>query len=434
MSASGFESQPASPENCLPATGDSHNLGTATTTRRKRGPSLSRRTGQNGNVFQHTKTWDSVGRTYGRFWIDVPGKGRQRKTITLGVCRTITIARQRLREYLDATGVNSKQAFLSNTAPATKFREQSAIWISSLAKRRRKPVKPATIFNWQHALDRWVLPNIGDKLLAEISNGALRQLVDKMAAAGLSAKSIVSHAQVVKMVLASAVNEDGEQLHPRKWNHDFIGLPIVEKENQHRPTVTEAEIEGILANTKTKYAVLFALLAGTGLRIGEALGLKATDLSPDCRILYVRRSIWHGQEQAPKTPNAIREIDIAESLAEVLRQVVSAKSGYLFAAATGRPLIQRNVLGRLHATGKKSGFHAFRRFRTETLRRARVPEDLIKLWLGHSKQTVTDFYAGGLSKDLAWRREWCDRVGLGFSLIGLHGLQNVVPIDSAKVA
>ena len=79
------------------------------------------------------------------------------------------------------------------------------------------------------------------------------------------------------------------------------------------------------------------------------------------------------------------------------------------------------------------GFHAFRRFRTETLRRAQVPEDLTKLWLGHSKSSVTDFYAGGLSKDLAWRREWCDKVGLGFSF-GLHGLQNAVAIDSAKVA
>jgi len=38
-----------------------------------------------------------------------------------------------------------------------------------------------------------------------------------------------------------------------------------------------------------------------------------------------------------------------------------------------------------------------------------------------------------LSNDLAWRREWCERVGLGFQL-GYVGLQNVVPIDPAKVA
>jgi integrase len=170
------------------------------------------------------------------------------------------------------------------------------------------------------------------------------------------------------------------------------------------------------------------------LRIGEALGLKATDLSPDCRTLYVLRSIWHGQEQQPKTPNAVREVDIAEPLANLLREYVAGKSGYIFAAATGRPLIQRNVLGRLHATGKKIGFHAFRRFRTETLRRARVPEHLIDYWTGHAKKTMTDLYAGGLMKDLAWRRQWCEQAGLGFSFLGLRGPQNVVAIDAAKVA
>ncbi len=91
----------------------------------------------------------------------------------------------------------------------------------------------------------------------------------------------------------------------------------------------------------------------------------------------------------------------------------------------------RNALRALHDTGHKVGFHAFRRFRTETLRRARVPEDLIGLWLGHARRTVTDLYASGLPQAHVWRPEWCERVGLGF---GLHGLQNVVAIDSVRAA
>jgi integrase len=130
----------------------------------------------------------------------------------------------------------------------------------------------------------------------------------------------------------------------------------------------------------------------------------------------------------------VRDVDIAEPLAQLLRVYVAGKSGYLFGTKTGRPLQQRNALRALHSTGKKVGLHAFRRFRTETLRRSCTPEDLTKLWLGHSKGSVTDLYAGGLSKDLAWRRKWCDQVGLGFSLIGLQGLQNVLPAHSEKVA
>jgi integrase len=397
---------------------------------------LNRRIGQDGNVFQRgfANEWIAKAPAYGRYWIDVPGcHERKRRVVSLGVCPSRSIAKRKLREHIEREGVNSKAYFNTNTAPATTFSAQAAKWMASLSTRRRKPIKPATLRGWQAALDKWLLPHLGDRLLADISNAALRDMVETMVAGGLVAKTIVNYAQVVKMVLASAVDAEGDQLYRREWNHDFIGMPIIRKEEQHRPTVTGAEVEGILANSKRRYAVLFAVLAGTGLRIGEALGLKVTDLSPDCRVLYVRRSIWCGKEQLPKTPNAIREVDIAEPLAQLFRDEIAGKESYIFATSTGRPLQQRNVLGWLHDT-KKVGFHAFRRFRTEVLRRARVPEDITRLWLGHSKESVTDYYAGGLKNDSAWRQEWSERVGLGFSLNGLLGLQNVVPIDSAKVA
>ena len=87
------------------------------------------------------------------------------------------------------------------------------------------------------------------------------------------------------------MNDEGDQIYPRTWNHDFIGLPIVQKEKQHRPTITETELGEIVSSVNERYAVLFTLLAGTGLRIGEALGLKASDLSPNCRMFHVRRSV-----------------------------------------------------------------------------------------------------------------------------------------------
>jgi integrase len=237
---------------------------------------------------------------------------------------------------------------------------------------------------------------------------------------------------VVKLVVASAVNEEGEQIYPRTWNHDFIGLPIVRKDKQHRPTISQAELEEILSIAKGHYAVLFALLAGTGLRIGEALGLKTSDLTLDCRVLRVQRSIWRGQQQEPKTPSAIRVIDLPEALARVLREYITGKNGYLFATRKGRPLLARNVRRALHATGAKVGFHAFRRYRAAVLRKARVPEDLITLWLGHARN-LTDRYAAQLREDVAYRTEWAERAGLGFEL-GYMGYKNIVPIDAVKVA
>ena len=145
--------------------------------------------------------------------------------------------------------------------------------------------------------------------------------------------------------------------------------------------------------------------------------------------------MWRGQEQEPKTPAAIRVVDMPEPLAAVLREYAADKSGYLFPTRrTNRPLAQRNVLRALHNTGVRVGFHAFRRFRAQNLRRARVPEDLIGFWLGHARRTVTDLYAAGLQHDEVWRREWADRVGLGFALVGLRRATNVASVDSQQAA
>src|SRR4029077_11271690 len=117
---------------------------------------------------------------------------------------------------------------------------------------------------------------------------------EKMSCAGLSPQTIVTHSKVVKMVVASAVNSEGEQIHPRTWNHNFIGLPIVDPNKQHRPTITETELGEILISAKRQYMVLLAWRAETGLRMGKALGLKFTGLSPGCLVLQVRRSVWNG--------------------------------------------------------------------------------------------------------------------------------------------
>jgi integrase len=384
-------------------------------------------------VFQHSKTWDATAPCYGKFWADVPGcLERIRRTIPLGVCRTKSVARQRLRDYIQREAINSTEAFRQNTAPGITFRQQAEWWLASLPARKRRPVKPATVSGWRDALNAWLLPHLGDKLLADVSNSVVRELVEKMSEAGLSPKTIVNYVQVVKLVVASAVNEEGEQIYPRKWNHDFIQLPVVRKDQQRRPTVTEADLTEILSTVRNrKYAMLFALLAGSGLRIGEALALRSVGFGPHCRVLQVRRSIWHGQEQEPKTTNAVRVVDIPEVLAREFRDYVSGVSGYLFASAQGRPLQQRNVLRVLHGI-KRVGFHAFRRFRLTWLRKNSVPKDLERFWMGHASEEVGDLYSK-LKEDVAFRQQWAERIGLGFELVH-NGPQNAKELKTEKVA
>ena len=304
--------------------------------------------------------------------------------------------------------------------------------MESLATRRRRPLKPATIYGWQHCLDRWILPYLGDKLLLNVGNGALRQFVEILSAAGLAPKTIVNVVTVVKLVVASAVNEEGNQIHARVWNHEFIQLPLVIKEKQNRPTIKAEEISALLKNVKERYAVLVALVAGTGLRLGEAPAVRTEDFDPDCRVLHVQRSLWHRREQAPKTPNGIRLLDLPQALARVLRRYSERKHGYLFTTAAGRTLDPRNALKALHAVGKRGGFHAFRGFRVAILRKAGVPDNLIRQWLGHS-QNLLDHYRAQLQHDETYRQDWCERAGLGFEL-GELGYESELPIRPALVA
>jgi integrase len=79
------------------------------------------------------------------------------------------------------------------------------------------------------------------------------------------------------------------------------------------------------------------------------------------------------------------------------------------------------------------GVHAFRRFRISVLRKARAPEDLISLWLGHAGQSGTDDYARQLRTDVSLRKEWAEKCGLGFEL-GDRGLPGYGYVSVAKAA
>jgi hypothetical protein len=73
-----------------------------------------------------------------------------------------------------------------------------------------------------------------------------------------------------------------------------------------------------------------------------------------------------------------------------------------------------------------------RRFRFSVLRRAGVPENLIKQRQGHS-QNLMDLYAAQLQYDVAYPREWCETSGLGFEL-GELGYKCMTPIRPSLVA
>jgi len=91
--------------------------------------------------------------------------------------------------------------------------------------------------NVEGCIHNWLNPNIGDLPLFEINNAVFKTVIAKMSEGGLSPKTITdNYAPIVKMVVASAVDEQGEEIYPRKRNAEFIDLPVVEKEKQNTPS------------------------------------------------------------------------------------------------------------------------------------------------------------------------------------------------------
>jgi hypothetical protein len=56
------------------------------------------------------------------------------------------------------------------------------------------------------------------------------------------------------MVVASVVNDKGEEIYPVKWNHDFMDL--LEVKDQRTPTFTADEISAIISKAEGEYQVL----------------------------------------------------------------------------------------------------------------------------------------------------------------------------------
>lgn len=398
-----------------------------------------RRRGQDGSVFQKARRvddWSPTEPAYLRFWRDIPRQSeRRREVVPLGVCRTRTIAEGKAAQKLEELSINSAQRFHEANSRTT-FKQQSRWWLKSLAQRKRNPVEQTTIANRRYALEKWILPFLGDRTLGEINNRALKDLVETMSVQ-LAASSIRDYSNIVKAVIGSAINDNGEPLFPRKWNDEFIDAPLIA--NQHQPSTTSDGMTKILEKASGQYRVLYALLAGCGpLRAGEALGLEiGKHISSDFRTLHVQQKAKRGIIQPYlKTKSGMRETDLCSALANMLRDFVGARTeGLLFRTSTGGQLLQANTLqDSLHpvleeSAQAKGGFNIFRRYRITHLQKTECPEALRHFWSGHAQNHVSERYTR-LLEERDFRLEWAEKIGLGFELprsVGQLGQLRLVP-------
>ena len=397
---------------------------------------MSRRTGQDGHI-ERSGNWWVV-----RWWMDVAGQykrshKRARICPISGVGRLSKSERKRrAREIIRESGADSVEYF--NTVVqqpkngGVTFKDQSSVWLERLRARKRKPVGKGTVDEWERILNNWINPHIGDCPVSNVNNGILKKLVTQMVEKRLSAKTIENYIQVPKMVVASVRDDDGNQIHPRKWNHEFMDIPLVEKSKQNTPSFSAAVMTGLARYKRPKERMLFVLCGAAGLRIGEALGIEIDKhISSDFLTISVRQKVRHCKvEERLKTPAALRDVDLHPAIANLLKDFVGErKSGFLFASRNGKPLGSSNVIRRhLHPALKelnyvnphtgthKAGNHAFRRFRNTYLKNyTDCPKGLYDYWLGHAGKDMSDLY-DKIREVVPFRKMWAEKSGFGFEL------------------
>ena len=98
------------------------------------------------------------------------------------------------------------------------------------------------------------------------------------------------------------------------------------------------------------------------------------------------------------------------------------EEGFLFETVNGKMLSPetlfrdgfKTIFRKMGRTGVR--FHAFRRFRESVLLASDSRQILIDYWMGHENPDMSTRYGKQLVEDVKYRKQWAEKVGLGFEL------------------
>ena len=359
-----------------------------TTPNRKRAKSMSVRSGQSGSVVRKGQMW------HGRYYVDVPNQETRRKaSVPLGSIREMkkTEAKRKLRALLEEMGLNDDNHLERTSARAKTFGSEAAWW-----KENRLPIfKPSCIETMGSHLEKYLLPTFGSLPMAAIDERRVQEFIAELirreyvwpngVSKKISPKTIRNIIGVLRLIVGEKV-----------WREWKLTLPEIPAKEQR--CFSPDEMRQVVNAATGQWKMLFATLAGTGMRCGEAFGLHVDDLDFATGRIFIRRSVWNGEEVSTKTKKGYRVVNIEPVLVAMLAaHLGDRKSGRVFETSTGTPFCKSNVRRKLNQILKElnlkpAGLHAFRHGRVSVLQANGVPGDLLKEWIGHTNLQTTSLY------------------------------------------
>lgn len=295
-------------------------------------------------------------------------------------------------------------------------------WLRSLhdlAARTRVDYENVTARYWREPL--------GNYRLDQITTQVIRDVLADMAARGLSPRTLQQARTVLRIALGAAVDDGLIAVNPAVAKR----MVPAQVRREHR-VLSAAQVNALLDGTRDDpRGALWAVLCTTGLRLGEVLGLKWSDVDVERAELRVQRSLvrpTHGTNwvlEKPKTEKGRRAVPLLARTVDALRwhrtrqdaEKITAGStytdhGFVFADERGEPL-QGTVVFKYdwlptlkRLTLPKVRIHDLRHSVATLWLEAGLPLKLVQELLGHASMAITaDVYSHILP---AYRREAAD--------------------------
>ena len=238
-------------------------------------------------------------------------------------------------------------------------------WFENVAKIK---VRPSSHQTYKGYIDNHIKPSIGNITLEKLTTmdlqkfyrklltkGRVERIESKDQPKGLSAKTVRNINQVISSAMDLAVAQKIILTNPT----NTCELPKVERKEMQ--TVPAEQLSAFLEEAKRSgvYEMYYIELA-TGLRRGELLGLKWTDIDWKNGIIKVRRQVARVDGQiveAPlKTKNSYRAVSISPQAIEVLReQKRKTNDTYVFPSPNGGPISPDSVNNMLKRVLERAG-------------------------------------------------------------------------------
>jgi len=245
------------------------------------------------------------------------------------------------------------------------------VWMENYAKIK---LRPSTFKTSQGFLKNHIKPQIGGVPLADLTSLDLQRFykhlldggrVDRIEAKkkpkGLAPKTVRN----IHQMIGSAYNLAIEQHLVTKNPSQGCALPKVE--HKEMKTLTADQLSAFFREARDSGVYeLYYLDLATGLRRGELLGLKWTDVDLDRGVLKIQRAIsrQNGKVvEAPlKTKNAYRTLPLSADAISVLmhQRRKTGSSEWVFPSPTGGPMSPDSVLHMLQRVLKRAGLPRIR--------------------------------------------------------------------------